>query len=265
MNNQEEVQMSEKGYQAFLIAPDTWALHETEDGKRKEMSSTFYLLAGDRQGLLIDTGSGESGQNLREYAQTLTNRPVRMVANTGIRPDFTGRDRDFKCAFVAESVARSVKLPDFEGRVIPVKTGFQIDLGDRIIEVFSMNGYRKDCLAFLDRKERLLFTGECMVSTDEETCCKGGVLVSAGDDGVSLYHYMKNLASLLAVRTKYDLVCWGYGSDYPLDANVVEFTMNAVLHALERDGVSEIDPENAGLPEGQWHQTSYKYARIIFN
>lgn len=262
----EEIAMSMTGYQAFLIAPDTWAIHETESEKRIPDSPTFYLLAGSRQGLLIDTGDGKGGVNLRDYVQTLTNRPVRMVANTSVRSGYIGRDKDFKCVFASEQIYRMADIPEFEGRIVPVKAGYKIDIGERIVEVFDMDGYGKGCLSFLDHKERLLFTGESMVSTDEAEAYRGGILYDreTGSYG-SLYKYMKNLAALLSRRTQYDLVCWGYGSDYPLDANVVEFTMNAVLHALEEDGVENIDLNVMRLPEADWRMKTYKYARVVFS
>lgn len=257
--------MSRKEYQAFLISPDTWVIHETEDGKRIPDVSACYLLAGSRQGLLVDTGDGAVGENLRNYAQTLTRRPVRMVAHTSTRAAYTGRDKDFKCIFLSDRTEPEKARPEAGVRRVPVNTGYKIDLGERVLEMFDLNGYGKGCMAVLDHKERLLFTGESMVSTDETEAHCGGILYDpeSGSYG-SLYEYMKNLAALLSRRTQYDLVCWGRGSDYPLDANVVEFTMNAVIHALENDGTRPFSAKESGFPDGEWAVNNYKYARIVF-
>ena len=49
---------------------------------------TSYLLVGSIQGVVIDTGY--ASENIQEYAQSLTDKPVEIAANTHGHFDHTG-------------------------------------------------------------------------------------------------------------------------------------------------------------------------------
>lgn len=59
--------MDEPFFQSELIAPNTWKILSDGDFQ--------YLLAGDGEALVIDTGYGAG--NLREYCEKLCGMPVR--------------------------------------------------------------------------------------------------------------------------------------------------------------------------------------------
>ena len=66
------VPMSEPYFRSKLIAPGTWQV--LSDGDYS------YLLEGDDEALLIDSGYGAG--DIRAYCQTLTEKPLSQIANT---------------------------------------------------------------------------------------------------------------------------------------------------------------------------------------
>ncbi|MBQ8359109.1 MAG: hypothetical protein IJX37_04235, partial [Oscillospiraceae bacterium] len=59
--------MDEPFFQAELIAPGTWKVLSSGDYS--------YLFEGEKEAVAIDTGYGAG--NLREFLQTLTDKPVK--------------------------------------------------------------------------------------------------------------------------------------------------------------------------------------------
>lgn len=64
--------MDEPYYRAEPVAPGTWKILSAGDYS--------YLVEGENEAVSIDTGYGAG--NLREYLQTLTEKPVRNTFNT---------------------------------------------------------------------------------------------------------------------------------------------------------------------------------------
>lgn len=130
-----------------------------------------YLVAGDREALLIDTGYGAG--NIREFCRTLTDRPLSKVANTHFHFDHTANNYLFDAAFMsAESVElRSIPEASFGGidfpRDYPVEVideGYVFDLGGVRLETYKFSDHSPGSLAFLDRRHRLFFSGDEMVA-----------------------------------------------------------------------------------------------------
>ena len=77
--------MDEPWFEAEQIAPNTWKILSSGDFS--------YLVVGDNEGISIDTGYGAG--NIREYLQTLTDKPVRNVINTHHHFDHTASNSYF--------------------------------------------------------------------------------------------------------------------------------------------------------------------------
>ena len=57
----------------------------------------MYLLEGDEKALLIDTGYG--AENLREYVEKLTSKPI-LVVNTHYHPDHAAGNGEFEAVYM---------------------------------------------------------------------------------------------------------------------------------------------------------------------
>ena len=254
-------------FSAKLLAPDTWAING-------ETGATAYLLIGEREGAMVD--SGESTDDLRAFAESLCGKSVRMVMNTHGHFDHTGGNGFFKVAFMGKKAAQIAKLPNggqmigsypLDYPIVTVDDGFTLDLGNRVLEAFRMDGHSPDCVAWLDHRERILFTGDNVGMVPMKYKCI--------DPQPSMLLYMQSLAKLLARREDYDYVCVGHENDLK-SADLVNYTMMAALRALDgeldssemRQPRQKRDPASspfAGHDPADNGFISYKDARILFN
>jgi glyoxylase-like metal-dependent hydrolase (beta-lactamase superfamily II) len=185
------------------IAPQTWLIQG--DG------SNSYLVVGDKQGVLIDTGFAMG--NIQQYAQTLTDKPVRAAANTHGHFDHTGGNGWFERAHMGARALEIAKTPypskaalnyPLVYLVTIVGDGDIIDLGGRSLEVFEIPAHAPSSIAFLDRKERILFSG------DEVD--KGVMLYWMQDEPQpTVEQHALNMEKLLQHRKEFDFICAGHG------------------------------------------------------
>ena len=150
-------------YRAELIAPGTWQIASDGD--------YFYLVEGEREALVIDSGYGCG--NTRAFCQSLTDRPVRCIANTHDHFDHTANNCYFDSAYMSKETQplATIPFPSFAGidfprdyPVVVIDEGHTFDLGGRQIETFKCPDHAVGSLVFLDKKEGILFCGDelCM-------------------------------------------------------------------------------------------------------
>ena len=125
-----------------------------------------YLLVGDNEALMID--SGMSDQNIRAFAQSLTDKPLRAVINTHSHFDHTAQNGAFNVVYGTPGIARGAKnIMDCPPLDYPldyeftfVNDGDVIDLGDRPLRVIVLDCHAPGNLARLDETRRMLFPGD---------------------------------------------------------------------------------------------------------
>jgi glyoxylase-like metal-dependent hydrolase (beta-lactamase superfamily II) len=187
-------------YRSKLIAPGTWQIESDGDYS--------YLLEGDSEALAIDTGYGAG--NIREYLQTLTSKPLRFVANTHDHFDHTANDAYFDCAYMSAETAKKATIPfqSFDGVNFPrdypkviVGDGYKIQLGNREVDVFIIPNHTAGGTAYLDKRERIMFSGDEIF--------QGNITISATG---SVAQYERNMSKLEAHRSEFDrLATGGFG------------------------------------------------------
>jgi glyoxylase-like metal-dependent hydrolase (beta-lactamase superfamily II) len=147
-----------------------------------------YLLEGERRALLIDTGTGVA--DLRALVEKLTDKPCDVVATHG-HNDHTGGCVQFPRLFIhpddiamvnpslenkreyASKIFKTYNLAGGEAtfslsditdgplpEFIPIRAGYNFDLGNRVIETLETPGHTAGSITFLDRKNHLLFSGD---------------------------------------------------------------------------------------------------------
>ena len=150
-------------YTSQKIAPGTWQIQSDGD--------YIYLVEGEDEALVIDSGYGCG--NLRAYCQSLTDKPVKRIANTHDHFDHTANDSYFDCAYMSEETKAlaTIPFPSFEGIIFPrdyqvevIDEGYVFELGGRHLETFKIPDHAVGSLAFLDDQEGILFCGDelCM-------------------------------------------------------------------------------------------------------
>ena len=170
-------------FEVYRVAPGTFAIYEPHQSE--EVIS--YLIVGQKQALLFDTGMGIA--NIHRIVSRLTSLPV-VVLNSHTHDDHVGGNWQFNSiygldtAFTRENAKGSTA--DAQAEIAPgeicgdlpkgfdpkayqtkpwhisffIHDGFRIKLGGRTVELIATPGHTPDAIALLDRDNGLLFTGD---------------------------------------------------------------------------------------------------------
>ena len=132
------------------IDENTWRI--------EDMGVRFFLLAGTRKALLID--SGMQIHNAREIAEGLVSLPVELLNTHGDR-DHVGSNAEFDHFYMNPAEASNYyNTQKMTGTIRPVQDGDVLDLGGRELEIIALPGHTPGSIAVLDEKNRRLFSGD---------------------------------------------------------------------------------------------------------
>jgi glyoxylase-like metal-dependent hydrolase (beta-lactamase superfamily II) len=177
------VPIKDSWFEVFEVAPAVFALYEPHQAEE----TIGYLIVGDKQAVLFDTGMGIN--DVRKVTAKLTKLPI-IVLNSHTHNDHVGgnwqfdtiygMDTDFTRANARGSRedAQSEVAPDqicgelpkgFDRKTYATRPwkitayrhdGDRIDLGGRSLEVVATPGHTPDAISLLDGDHGLLFTGD---------------------------------------------------------------------------------------------------------
>lgn len=177
------VPVSDAWFEVYEVAPAVFAIYEPHQYEE----TISYLIIGDKQAMLFDTGMGIS--DLRKLTTELTKLPI-VVLNSHTHNDHVGDNWQFKTIYgmntdFTRKNARGSR-EDAQAEIAPdqicgnLPTGFdrntyltrpwritsyvhdgdRTDLGGRSLEVIATPGHTPDAVSLLDRANGLLFTGD---------------------------------------------------------------------------------------------------------
>ena len=177
------VPVSDAWFEVYEATPAVFAIYEPHQYEE----TISYLIIGDKQAMLFDTGMGIG--DLRNLTTELTKLPI-VVLNSHTHNDHVGDDWQFKMIYGMDTDftrknARGSR-EDAQAEIAPgqicgnLPTGFdrktyatrpwkitsyvhdgdRIDLGGRSLEVIATPGHTPDAVSLLDRANGLLFTGD---------------------------------------------------------------------------------------------------------
>lgn len=180
----EKIPQSQKWFEVYRIQPGIFAIYEP--GQWEEVIS--YLIVGKNKSLLFDTGLGIG--DIKKLVSEIT--PVEpLVINSHTHYDHIGGNYQFQEIYGMDNefsqlnskgspyeevkefvsadwmhgetpkgfVAQQYQIKPYKITKI-FKDRDRIDLGDRILEIIFIPGHTPDSICLLDRKNRLLFTGD---------------------------------------------------------------------------------------------------------
>ncbi len=198
-------------FEVYRVAPGTFAITEP----RQSQGTISYLILGEKQALLFDTGMGIG--NLKAVTSEMTPLPVTVLNShthhdhvgsnwqfsvTGMDTDFTRRNaqgsRDEAQAEIAPGQVCGELPAGFDPKAYETRKwntggyrhdGDRIDLGGRAVEIIATPGHTPDAISLLDRTNGLLFTGD--------TYYKGTIWLFREETDLTAYgESVKRLAAL---------------------------------------------------------------------
>ena len=225
----ERVETSQKWFEIYKLIDDTYAIYEPYQFEE----AITYLVIGQKQAIIIDTGTGIG--NLKQVVSELTDLPVSVV-NTHTHWDHIGNNYQFEeiaCYNNDDCINRLLlgidnaslqryvtgesiwkPLPqDFvplTWSIPPVEPtnllgeGTIIDLGDRNLEVIYTPGHSPGSICLLDQKNRILFTGDTFFP---------GPLYAFAED-VNIDDYIASIEKLKRRLDEYDYLCSGHNEPW---------------------------------------------------
>lgn len=271
MDQQPSLEQIFGSYTAWEAKEGTWFLNFMNG------SENMYLLEGADLALLIDTGYGAG--NLKKFVEKLTDKPL-VVVNTHFHPDHSAGNGEFEEVGVSagwEVDAPSVtnagavpfdigKLPHPDYKKQILKDGDTIDLGGgRVIEVWEAKpAHCNSSLFFLDRKERMIFSGD-------EFECQQTLMFDNSNNPDAPYdvkerldHLKENALRILSVSDAFDWVLPNHNG-YPLTKAYVEdyvglvdaiYAGTAVIEEKLNHPYIEMDPKAKELCRVRWGRVS---------
>jgi hydroxyacylglutathione hydrolase len=254
--------MSESIFRSKPLCPNTWLIQSE--------GCTSYLVVGDERGILIDTGFAT--ENIQKYVQTLTDKPVKWAANTHGHFDHTGGNGWFERAFMSAKALETAKRPypskasldyPLNYPVTIVGDGDTIALGGRTLEVFEIPAHAPSSVAYLDRKERLLFSGD--------EVAKGVMLYwQQNEPQPSIEQHVKNMEKLLDHRKEFDFICSGHAEGLE-DASLIDVLLEHNHRILSGLIQGELIFQSGDAPKDgpdprdfTWYQIEFK-RRSVYN
>ncbi|MFV0465591.1 MAG: MBL fold metallo-hydrolase [Lachnospiraceae bacterium] len=209
-------------FKSVEIAPGTWQVLSDGD--------YTYVLEGEDELLAIDSGMGAG--NIREFCQSLSDKPLYRILNTHNHFDHTANNYLFDAVYMSQEsyegrcqpfqVFAEIGIPD-DYPVVFIKDGDIIDLKGRELEVFHIEEHCIGSLQFLDRKARILFCGDEL---------NGNFF----DSRISLEHSYRNISRWMSFRDSYDLLCAGNGIHDAVYVDRYYNTLKYLLDGHEHEG-----------------------------
>lgn len=217
------------------MANENWVKIDERTWRYEDRGVRFFLLTGDSQALLLD--SGMTTPNARELAEELTDLPLSLL-NTHADRDHVAGNAAFERIYISPCELVHPQLSTLtSAQVNPVWDGDVIDLGNRELEAIALPGHTPGSMALLDRASGMLFSGDPIQRN-------GRIFMFGAMRSIPAY-----IHSLKRLRTRADQITsiWPCHADCPIDVGVID-ELIAGAEAIERGEVAYSMAEMHGTP-----------------
>ena len=188
----------------------------------------FFLFCGTEKAALIDTGVNKP--DAREIAESLTDLPLILI-NTHADGDHISGNGAFEEFYMSPAEEDNYHMNNGKGRLLPVREGDVIDLGERPLRIIDMPGHTPGSIALLDEANRILVSGD-----------------SVQDDDIFMFGERRDLDSYIESLKKLETYTDLFDEIYPMHGTFPvypELIPKLIEGAQEiRDGVAEGTPVN---------------------
>lgn len=260
-------------FKATCILEDTWLIQGE--------GCDSYLLIGEKEAIMVDSGC-DANKNIRKFAQTLTDKPLRKVINTHSHFDHTGGNGYFEEVLGTPGIAKSAKnTMDCDPFGFPldyeftyVSDGDTIKLGNRRLLVIVLNCHSPENLALIDPDKKILFPGD-EVESGQVLLLPGfaerlGQIHSA--PAASVEQYLEAMEKLNAYRDSFDKICPGHNGS-PIAACYLDWYIELAKKILDGTIVGSDDCTSKSyhrnmlhfpFPHADYLRAEYKGASLVY-
>jgi len=225
----EKIGTYQSWFDVYKLTDGTYAIYEPNQFEE----AISYLVVGNERAIIIDTGTGIG--NIKKVTEGLTDLPVSVVLThehydhvAGAyrfeevaiydNPDAidvlrTGRDNASLQKYITEDYlwkplpegfdTKAWSIPPVEPTIL-LHNGDIIDLGGRMLEVIYTPGHSPGSICLLDRKNRILFTGDHFFP---------GPLYAHPAD-VNIDDYIASNKKLAGLINEFDFICSGHNDPW---------------------------------------------------
>ena len=269
--------------EVFTLAEGVYSIYSKSPGLGGD--AWMHLVTGPERAVLIDTGFGIG--DLRALVETLTDKPY-DVFNTHFHGDHTLGNVQFDRVFIhrydlrplADSMTPDGRMafipqeadyyqpsdiPPFRPYgIVPVDAGFTFDLGGgETLELVHIPGHSAGCSGLLDRRRRILFSGDAV-------CCTPTFIFGPLPEGeyreyLTVRAYRDGLRALSGRLDEFGVLFPGHGY-LGVPKEIVSDTL-AVCGAIIADPAQYDDVLHFGPREGLirkigWGSVAYSKERV---
>ena len=174
----------------------------------------FFLLEGTEKALLVDTGMNTP--DAKAIAESLTTLPLSLINTHADRDHISGNslfDTFYMSPAEIENYASGIQqtTPEVVGRILPVREGDLIDLGERPLLVIDNPGHTPGSIAILDIKNRVLIGGDAIQD--------GNIFMFGKYRNIE--QYVKSLEHIREYGDRFDVVYPSHGT-FPVSPELID-------------------------------------------
>lgn len=182
----------------------------------------FFLLFGTNKALLID--SGMNTPNAKDIVSELTNLPILLVNTHGDIDHISGNDLFEEFYLGVNEIDYYKTKHKVNNKIIPVKDGEIIDLGNRRIKIINLPGHTPGSIALLDINNRVLIGGDSIQD--------GKIFMF--NEGRNMNIFVTSLEKLWNEnQNEFDVVYPSHGS-FPIDKQLIPTIIECAKNIINK-------------------------------
>lgn len=239
----------------------------------EDSDTCIYVVEGEEAALVIDSGYGF--KNLRARVEKITSKPLILVLTHGHLDHVSGAfyfdkvfmNKDDLALFnsyqnhkpnMRSSIRKDFGLTDQEidkwmdGKVKKLqylKVGNTIEVGGNALQIISLKGHTIGSIGILDRKHRILFSGDGVINQ----------VWMQLKESTSLTEYKKTLESLEAYEKDFDYIYLGHCKNFQPVAFI-----DKVMETLDKIiGGEKGEPFNNPIAKGEIYRNGD--CEVVYN
>lgn len=210
-----------------------------------------YLLIGEEKAMLIDTAYGLG--NLRAFVEKITTLPL-IVVNTHGHLDHSGGNGFWQEVWMAPESRKDAKslenlskmpYPDYE--IHTITDGQVFDLGGRTVEAICIGAHHPGSVAYLDHKNRTLYTGDEAEAGQVLLFCSGQEIAEME----IVKRHKANMEKLLKRENEFDRLMPAHNG-LPLSTTYLREFCELSEKLLAGELTPEITVAGFGMPTFLW-------------